>query len=174
MNWKKSFFIISLTAILLLSLSACGGEPAPVADSPAENKPANDQSASTADLPADEEPAAPQEEPTTEPQSAPTEESQPEEPTAQISYSADVQPILESRCYNCHGGERIEGNFVMITYADLLAGGESGAVVIPGDTSASYLVELILDQKMPKRGPKLTPIQMDTIITWIDQGADNN
>ena len=172
MNWKKSFFIISLTAILLLSLSACGGEPAPVADSPAENQPTT-----AANLPADEEPATPQEEPTAEPHSAPTDEPQPEqpaEPTAQISYSADVQPILESRCYNCHGGERIEGNFVMITYADLLAGGESGAVVIPGDTNASYLVELILDQKMPKRGPKLTPIQMDTIITWIDQGADNN
>jgi len=165
---KKLLIYFSLAAFLLLSLTACGGDTAPVAEPPVEK-----QSSTPEDMP-DEEDEAPMEESTPEPE--PTDEPQPEQPvdTAQVSYSADVQPILESRCFNCHGGDRVEGDFVVGTYADMLVGGESGPVVVPGDADASYLVELLLDQKMPKRGPKLTPVQTETIITWINQGAKDN
>jgi hypothetical protein len=36
------------------------------------------------------------------------------------------------------------------------------------------MAEMIVSQKMPKRGPKLTPPQVQTIIDWINQGALNN
>jgi len=36
------------------------------------------------------------------------------------------------------------------------------------------LVELVTTQKMPKRGPKLTPPQIQIITDWVNQGALNN
>ena len=173
MNWKKTFLILGLTAMLLLSLSACGSDSAPATTSPADN-----QTANSAAQPKDEAAAAPQEDPGAEaPTEVPTDEPQPEEPadtSAQISFSADVQPILESRCLTCHGGDRVEGSLMVSSYENLLTGGNHGQAVVPGDADNSYLAQLILEGKMPKRGPKLTPIQVETILNWINQGAANN
>jgi len=91
-----------------------------------------------------------------------------------VSYGADVSQIIQSRCINCHGGEKIEGELVMLSYEDLMKGGESGQVIVPGDAANSLLVQLITEMKMPKRGPKLTPVQIQLITDWVNQGALNN
>ena len=109
--------------------------------------------------------------------SAPTVESSPtSEPAtgATVSFTNDVLPILESRCINCHGGQRMEEGLSLKTHADILSGSENGAVVVPGDSGNSLLAELVVNQKMPKRGPKLTPPQVQMIVEWIDQGALEN
>jgi hypothetical protein len=91
-----------------------------------------------------------------------------------VSFANDVMPIIESRCINCHGGQRVEKGLKLGSYADVMAGSENGPVVVPGDSTNSQLVELIVNQKMPKRGPKLTPPQIQTITEWVDAGAPNN
>jgi hypothetical protein len=91
-----------------------------------------------------------------------------------VSFANDVLPIIQSRCINCHGGDRTEEGLVMLTYADIIAGSDNGPVVIPGDAEHSLLAELVSTQKMPKRGPKLTPPQVQVIIDWINQGALDN
>lgn len=99
------------------------------------------------------------------------------QPAAQgttVSFTNDVLPIIESRCINCHGGERTEKGLSLKTYSALMAGSENGLVVAPGDATHSKLVELIINQKMPKRGPKLTPLQVETITDWVNQGAPDN
>jgi hypothetical protein len=55
-----------------------------------------------------------------------------------------------------------------------MAGSENGAVIVPGDVENSLLAELIIEQEMPKKGPKLNPVQTQTILNWIAQGAQNN
>jgi uncharacterized membrane protein len=94
--------------------------------------------------------------------------------TATISYSADVLPILQSRCWNCHGGDRTEEGLNLTTFAGIMAGSENGSVVTPGDADNSLLAEQVVSQEMPKRGPKLTPPQVQIIIDWINQGALDN
>ena len=99
------------------------------------------------------------------------------EPAAQgatVSFAHDVLPIIESRCTNCHGGDRVEKGLNLKTYADMMAGSENGPVVTAGNAADSKLVELIVTQKMPKRGPKLTPPQVQLIAEWVNQGALNN
>lgn len=91
-----------------------------------------------------------------------------------ISYVRDVQPILESRCSNCHFGEFTSAELHMDTYQDLMAGSENGRVIIPGDARNSLLVEKISSGEMPERDPKLTPVQVQVIIDWINAGAQNN
>jgi hypothetical protein len=105
-------------------------------------------------------------------ESSPTAEAAPA--GAAISFANDILPLLESRCVNCHGGDRIEEGLILKTFADLMKGSEDGVVVIPGDAEHSLLAELVIEQKMPKRGPKLTPTQVQLIVDWINQGALDN
>jgi hypothetical protein len=92
----------------------------------------------------------------------------------EISYARDVQPILESRCGKCHMGEFVSEGLHMDTYESLMAGSDHGPVIVPGDASRSLLVQQLVKGKMPKRGPKLTPVQIQTISDWIDAGASND
>ncbi len=91
-----------------------------------------------------------------------------------ISFAADILPIFQSRCTNCHGGERTEKGLDLKSYASLMNGSERGPVVVAGDAANSALANLISSGKMPKRGPKLTPEQVQLVIDWINQGALNN
>jgi len=91
-----------------------------------------------------------------------------------VSFANDVYPILRSRCLNCHGGERISEGLSVATYEALMAGSKNGPVLLPGDPQNSELVQVIVSGEMPKRGPKLTPQQIQIIIDWITQGAPNN
>jgi hypothetical protein len=108
----------------------------------------------------------------------PTEEPSPEPPpveeSEEVSFAEDVFPILQSRCLTCHGGERIEGELVMLSYAELIIGGESGAVILPGDAENSLLYQLTSTGEMPKRGANLNPSQLEIILQWINAGAADN
>lgn len=91
-----------------------------------------------------------------------------------VSFASDILPILQSRCINCHGGQRTEEGLSLTSHAALLTGAEDGAVIIPGDGANSLLVQLVAEGRMPKRGPKLTPDQVQLIQTWINEGAHDN
>ncbi|HJS19254.1 MAG TPA: c-type cytochrome domain-containing protein [Anaerolineales bacterium] len=162
-SMKIKFAVVFLVVGLL---AACAG-------------PATDQPVS----PPTEEPAAATEAPATLPAaatntSAPptTEAAATELPAAgaTVSFATDILPLIESRCINCHGGDRTEEGLSMRTHAEIMTGSENGPVVTPGDADNSLMAELVLEQKMPKRGPKLTPPQVQLIIDWINQGALDN
>ena len=95
-------------------------------------------------------------------------------PQADISYSKDVYPILESRCGKCHMGSFTSENLNMETYDSLMAGSQNGAVIVAGNAKESLLARKILKGEMPKRGTKLTSAQVQIIIDWINTGAPNN
>ena len=95
-------------------------------------------------------------------------------PQANISYSKDIYPILESRCGKCHMGSFTSENLNMETYDSLMAGSQNGAVIVAGNAKESLLARKILKGEMPKRGPKLTSAQVQIIIDWINAGAPNN
>lgn len=164
--WKVRFAILLLVLGLL---SACA---APPTEEPTITPTEEVVSATEAptNTPAATDTSAPAAEPTTE--SAPTAE--PAASGATVSFATDILPIFESRCLNCHGGNRTEAELSLRTHADALVGSEGGAVIIPGDSTNSALVEMVVTQEMPKRGPKLTPPQVQLIIDWINQGALNN
>lgn len=103
------------------------------------------------------------------PASAPT-----DAPAAVVSFANDVMPILQSRCINCHGGQDTKAGLSVTSYNTLMAGSEHGPVVIAGDPANSLLIQSIQQGKMPKRGPKLTPDQLQILIDWIMAGALNN
>ncbi|MEW6401882.1 MAG: DUF2231 domain-containing protein [Chloroflexota bacterium] len=95
-------------------------------------------------------------------------------PTTGVSFASEIAPILKSRCLNCHGGQKTEEGLDVSSYEALMAGSENGAVIIPGDAENSLLGQTLIEREMPKRGPKLSPEQAQTIIDWINQGALDN
>ena len=159
---KTKLLILILIAGLI---TACGSQPTEAPASPPTDEPA----------PATEVPVTPTDT-AIPPTDAPTEEPtvEPAARTTTVSFINDVKPILQSRCINCHGGERLEEGLSMATYANLITGSDNGPVIIPGNSEGSLLVELITTNQMPKRGPKLTPPQTQLIIDWINQGALDN
>lgn len=156
---------VALAALFVLA--ACGGSAPATTESPA-------LAATTA--PATEAPAgqAPAQEATatTAPESAPAEAIVSE--SGEVSFSRDILPVLQSRCINCHGGQRTSEGLDMTTYAALIAGSQNGSVVTPGDTANSSFVTLAAEGKMPKRGPKLTPAEIKLLTDWVNAGAPNN
>jgi mono/diheme cytochrome c family protein len=93
---------------------------------------------------------------------------------ATVSFNDDILPIFQNSCINCHGGDKIEKGLSLRTYTDMMAGSENGAMVIPGNAAESKLAELVANHKMPKRGAKLTDAQVQLIVDWINQGAQDN
>ena len=161
---------IAIFILIVGLLSACGGQAAeePAPTSTDEIVPATETLTS---LPTSTDTAAPTD---TAQATTPAAATQPVAQGATVSFATDILPIIQSRCINCHGGDRTEEGLVMLTYAELMAGSDNGPVVMPGDAGNSLLAELVSTQKMPKRGPKLTPPQVQVIIDWINQGAVDN
>ena len=93
---------------------------------------------------------------------------------ATVSFANEILPIIQSRCINCHGGDKIEEGLSMNTHAEIMAGSENGAILVPGDAASSLIIEMVASGDMPKRGPKLTPPQVQLIADWINQGALDN
>ena len=91
-----------------------------------------------------------------------------------IGYAIDVRPILESRCAKCHMGEFVSEGLDMGTYESLISGSQNGPVIVPGSASDSLIIQKLLAGEMPKRGPKLTPVQIQILTDWINAGALDN
>ncbi|MFZ5884648.1 MAG: c-type cytochrome domain-containing protein [Chloroflexota bacterium] len=160
--------LLIFTLILGL-LTACTAQPTEVPASPSTEEPAPATQASTnpptdTAIPPAESPLPTQEPIATAEAAA----------SATVSFANDILPIIKSRCVNCHGGERVEEGLLLRSYSELMAGSDNGPVIIPGDAENSLLVELVVSQKMPKRGPKLTPPQVQLIVDWVNQGALDN
>jgi mono/diheme cytochrome c family protein len=180
MKTKLFTLILSLLLAAML-LSACGGGnttgnmPENQPEVPSGDNSQNDSASDQPDQPAGDDQPATQPLP---PDDGDGEETPSEDPaggdTAAVSFANDVHPILQSRCINCHGGDRIEGDLVMLSYAELLSGGESGAVIIPGNAAGSLLYQLAESGEMPKRGANLNAAQLELILQWINAGAPDN
>jgi len=91
-----------------------------------------------------------------------------------VSFAKNVMPILENSCTSCHGVEQMKAGMDMRTYQGLMAGSSNGPVIVPGNAADSFLVQQVVNGKMPKRGSKLTPEQIKTISDWVNAGAQNN
>jgi mono/diheme cytochrome c family protein len=177
---RSSFHPVSLLGvalIIILVLAACSGQSnSPAATAlPTENT-TNEVSSSNEEPTTGEAPLDPEAEPTEEmTEVEPTEEmAEADSSDGPVSFSGDVFPILQSRCSTCHGGDRIENGFVLLSYDELMAGGESGLVILPDDAANSLLVQFVTEGKMPKRGANLTPVQVQMITDWVNQGALDN
>ena len=91
-----------------------------------------------------------------------------------VDYNSEIQPIFNSNCTNCHNtGSSSYGNHELdlTSYQGLMDGGESGPVVIPGNSSSSILWQEVEDGDMPDNNSELSSSDVDLIADWINEGA---
>jgi hypothetical protein len=93
---------------------------------------------------------------------------------APVSFSKDIQPILEQNCLTCHGHSMQSSRLDLSTREGAMRGGARWAAIVPGQAEDSFMYRLVagLDKPaMPLNGNKLSDAQIATIKNWIDQGA---
>lgn len=97
--------------------------------------------------------------------------------TVFVSFANNVLPIFTQNCTNCHSGSFPDYNLRLDTFANVMAGGQSGVVVLAGNPNGSILIQRLegtLTPQMPYQQPPLPQTTIDRIRDWISQGANNN
>jgi hypothetical protein len=94
---------------------------------------------------------------------------------ADVDFVKDVQPILRRNCYGCHGAALQTSGLRLDQGPAALKGGYGGPSIKPGDSAHSALIARVSGEKgvpvMPPAGKRLTPEEIQTLKTWIDEGA---
>jgi mono/diheme cytochrome c family protein len=97
--------------------------------------------------------------------------------TDRISFAKEVAPVLRQHCHGCHiAGQQASGGLRMDTFAQLMQGGDSGAIINPSNSDDSLLSGKLTGQASGQRMPAggrapLSKQKIDLIAAWIRQGA---
>jgi cytochrome c553 len=96
--------------------------------------------------------------------------------TQPVDFATSIRPLLEARCFGCHGPEHIESQLRLDVRDSVLRGGESGEpALVPYSAEESHLIALVTsrdpEQRMPPEGEPLSEKDVALLRDWIDQGA---
>src|SRR4051794_24017196 len=96
------------------------------------------------------------------------------------SFNRDIRPILSDKCYVCHGPDAAAKKVPMRLDSEAAAKADLGGgrrSVAEGDPAHSQMIVRITAEKPGMRMPppwsnlKLSPGEIDTLRTWVAQGA---
>ncbi len=92
-----------------------------------------------------------------------------------VDYVRQIKPVLQARCYACHGVLKQEAGLRLDTAALASKGGDTGAVIKAGDVDGSLLLKRVSAadeaERMPPEGEPLKPAEISALKSWIAQGA---
>jgi hypothetical protein len=90
----------------------------------------------------------------------------------------EVLPILEKKCFQCHGEALKMANLDLRSREAMLKGGDKGPALAPGHAADSLLYKRITGAEQPKMPmaplPGLEASEIALLKDWIDQGAKWN
>jgi hypothetical protein len=95
------------------------------------------------------------------------------DPKALEFFEAKIRPLLSEQCFACHTGASARGKLSLRSREAMLAGGELGPALVPGDPDKSLLIRAVryeTEPKMPPKG-KLSAQQIQDLTDWVKQGA---
>ncbi len=89
------------------------------------------------------------------------------------SFQATILPLFDAECHQCHRTSVSSGGLDLDGHAAVMAGGDSGAAVIPGDCAASLLYQTVTWQTQPYMPPDRALSEADAacVCAWIELGA---
>ena len=92
-------------------------------------------------------------------------------------FESKIRPVLADNCYKCHSqqSEKVKAGLLVDTRDGLLAGGQSGPAIVPGDVDKSLLIKAVRygdpELQMPPKGKKLADAQIADLEAWVKMGA---
>jgi len=93
-----------------------------------------------------------------------------------VFFEEKIRPVLAEKCYKCHSSdaEKLKAGLMLDHREHMLAGGDTGPSIEPGNVEASLLIEAIRygndDLQMPPKG-KLSDEIIRDFERWIVEGA---
>jgi hypothetical protein len=92
----------------------------------------------------------------------------------QAFFESRIRPVLIERCYECHGDKKQKGGLRLDSRPAWQAGGDSGAVIKPGDPESSLFIAAIRyadeDLQMPPK-QRLDDREISLLTEWVRRGA---
>ena len=91
-------------------------------------------------------------------------------------FENNIRSVLAEHCYECHNSsDKGKGGLALDWQGGLAKGGDSGPVLVAGKPGSSRLLRALRheekDLKMPKDGPRLSPVVIGNFEKWIAMGA---
>jgi hypothetical protein len=92
------------------------------------------------------------------------------------TFERKIRPLFAAHCYSCHSAKaaKLRGGLRLDTREGILAGGNSGPVIMPGDPDRSRLIRAVRyadpDLRMPPK-KELAREQVADLETWVKRGA---
>ncbi len=92
-------------------------------------------------------------------------------------YASKVLPLLEDRCYQCHGNGKHKGGLSLDDAESVHGKNDQGDwIANPVNPDGSLLIARVLlpaghDEAMPPKGERLKPEEVAALRTWIKAGA---
>src|ERR1700736_5109347 len=97
---------------------------------------------------------------------------------APVSYTRQIQPLLQEKCGACHSADSRTSGFSIFTVASLLKGGnKDGPAIIPGKPAESPLIQRVRGlrgPRMPRGQEPLTDLEISMLDAWIKAGAPDD
>ncbi|MDP8980684.1 MAG: PSD1 and planctomycete cytochrome C domain-containing protein [Acidobacteriota bacterium] len=95
-----------------------------------------------------------------------------------VSYTRQIQPLLEERCRPCHWSDSRTSGFSIFTLASLIKGGnKDGPAIIPGKPAESPLIQRVRgsrEPRMPRGREPLSDLEISMLEAWIKAGAPDD
>ena len=93
-----------------------------------------------------------------------------------VEYEQQIKPLLEHKCYACHGAFRQQAGLRLDTAVALKRGGDSGTPIVSGEPNESLLIDVLTGDagfRMPpeNEGTPLTEQELNIVRQWIADGA---
>ncbi len=92
-----------------------------------------------------------------------------------VDYVRQIKPVLQARCYSCHGALKQEGGLRLDTVTLATKGGDSGAALKGTDPDGSLILRRVSSAddstRMPPEGEPLKQAEIAALKSWIAQGA---
>jgi hypothetical protein len=89
------------------------------------------------------------------------------------SFQKDLKPLFDAKCVRCHGDKVHKANLDLRTLDAVIAGGDSGAVIVPGNPDKSLLFEKVHKGEMPPaKKDRLSESEVEVLRRWIAEGVE--
>ncbi len=89
-------------------------------------------------------------------------------------FETKIRPVLATKCFKCHGGEKVSGNLRVDSLESFLKGGDTGPTLVANKPAESLLIRALShednDIQMPPDKPLPKPV-VDDFRRWIADGA---
>ncbi len=94
-----------------------------------------------------------------------------------VDYAKQIKPLLQKRCFACHGALKQEAGLRLDTVVMMAVGGDSGPAIVRKDAAQSLILKRVsatdLSERMPpeQEGEPLSAAQITMLRQWIAAGA---